>query len=201
MPQDQWHALLGIFVGIGLAAACGFRVFVPMLVAGIAVKAGAWGVTPSMEWIGSWPALIAFGTATALEVAGYYIPWVDNALDTVATPAAAVAGSLTAATFITGMDPTSQWALAIIAGGGTAATVQTLTVGTRAVSSATTGGLGNPVVSTVEFGAAAALSIVAVVVPILAILLVIALLVLLGRFFTHRRAHRQPAITPTTPAT
>ncbi len=191
MPQDQFATILGIFVGIGLAAACGFRVFVPMLIAGIAVKAGSWGVTPSMEWIGSWPALIAFGTATALEIASYYVPWVDNALDTVATPAAVIAGSLTAATFITGFDPMSQWAMAIIAGGGTAATVQTLTVATRAMSTVTTGGLGNPVVSTVEAGAATALSIVAVVVPIVAVLLVVALFILLLRFFTRRRAHRQ----------
>jgi len=190
MPQDQFDTLLGIFVGIGLAAACGFRVFVPMLIAGIAVAAGRWQVTPSMEWIGSWPALIAFGTATGLEIASYYVPWIDNALDTVATPAAVIAGSLTAATFITGMDPMSQWALAIIAGGGTAATVQTLTVATRAVSSATTGGLGNPVVSTVEAGAATALSVVAVVVPVVAVLLVAALFVLLFRFFARRRANR-----------
>jgi len=191
MPQLDADALYGIVVGIGLAAACGFRVFIPLLVAGIAVAANKWQVTPSMEWIGSWPALLAFGTATGLEIASYYVPWLDNALDTVATPAAIVAGTLTSAAFITGMDPMSQWALALIAGGGTAGTVQVMSVGVRAVSTATTGGLGNPVVSTVEAGAATALSIVAIVAPILAGLFVLVLFVMLFRWIARRRATKR----------
>ncbi len=191
MPHTELDALMGIAVGIGLAAACGFRVFIPLLIAGIAVAAGRWTVSPSMEWIGSGPALLAFGTATALEIGSYYIPWLDNALDTIATPASVIAGSLTAAAFITNMDPMSQWAIAIIGGGGTAATVQVITVGTRALSTATTGGLGNPVVSTVEAGAATALSIVAIVAPVLAALFVVVMFVLLFRFFNRRRSHRR----------
>lgn len=164
-----------------------------MLVAGVAVAAGRWTPDPSMAWIGSWPALVAFGSATVLEIAGYYVPWVDNLLDTIATPAAAIAGALATATFITGMDPMSQWALAIIAGGGTAATVQTLTVATRAASSLTTGGVANPVVSTVEAGASTTLAIVAILIPALAAALVLAMFVMLVRFYLRRRAAKQAA--------
>jgi len=193
MPQLELDALYGVIVGIGLAAACGFRVFIPLLVAGVAVALGKWQVSPSMEWIGTWPALAAFATATAtgLEIASYYVPWLDNALDTIATPTAIVAGTLTSASFITGMDPMSQWAFALIAGGGTAGTVQVMSVGVRAVSTATTGGIGNPVVSTVEAGAATALSIVAIVAPILAGLFVLVLFVMLFRWFAGWRQNRR----------
>ena len=93
-----------------------------------------------------------------------YIPWIDNLLDSVASPAAIIAGTLITASFITGMDPWLQWLLALIAGGGMAGAVQATTVVTRASSTVTTGGLGNPIVSSVETSGAflgSALSILA----------------------------------------
>jgi hypothetical protein len=103
-------------IGIGLAAACGFRVFVPMLVMSIAVKAGLLDLTDGWSWLGSWTALVALFVATVAEVSGYYIPWFDHLLDTMASPAAVVAGTLATAACISGMDPLLQWSAAIIAG-------------------------------------------------------------------------------------
>src|SRR5437868_6443249 len=152
--------LLAVCVGLGLAAACGFRVFVPMLVMSIAVHAGHLHVTPSMDWIGSTPALIALGLATALEIGGYYIPWLDHFLDTVATPAAVVAGTIVTASMVTDVSPFLRWTLAVIAGGGLAGAVQGTTVLARAVSTATTGGLANPILATAELGGAVGASVV-----------------------------------------
>ena len=84
--------LLPIFIGIGLSAACGFRVFVPLLIMSIAARSGFLHLSPGFEWIGTDAAMIAFGIATLLEIGGYFIPWVDNLLDTIATPAAVLAG-------------------------------------------------------------------------------------------------------------
>ncbi|MEE9124437.1 MAG: DUF4126 domain-containing protein [candidate division NC10 bacterium] len=170
------ETLLSICIGIGLSAACGFRVFVPLLVMSIASLAGHLTLSPGFEWIGTYPALAALAIATGLEIAGYYVPWVDNLLDTIATPAAVVAGTIVMASTVSGMTPFLQWALAVIAGGGVAATVQVATGMTRGVSTLTTAGLGNPLVATMEVSGAMILSLLAIGWPVLAGLVVLGLL-------------------------
>ena len=156
-----------ILIGLGLSAACGFRVFIPLLVAGFGIQAGALHPAPDFTWLGSTPALIGFGTATLLEIAAYYIPWLDNVLDIAATPAAVIAGTVVAGSFIVDMNPWARWSLSLIAGGGLAAAVQTGTIGLRGLSLAGTGGLANPIVSTLEWFAATLTSVLAVVAPVL----------------------------------
>jgi hypothetical protein len=172
---------LGIMAGIGLSAACGFRVFVPLLVMSVAAISGHLTLAPGFQWIGSYPALIAFSVATGLEIAGYYVPWVDNLLDSLATPAAIIAGTIITASMVTGLSPFLKWTLAIIAGGGVAGLVQGTTVVARSVSSAGTAGLANPLLATVELGGSLATSILAVFVPALALLLLAVFLFFLGR--------------------
>lgn len=172
------ETLLSVLVGVGLSAACGFRVFVPMLVISIASLSGHLSLSSGFEWMRTYPALLAFAVATVVEIAGYYIPWVDHLLDIVASPAAVVAGMLAMASTVTGMSPFLRWSLAIIAGGGLAATVQTLTGLARVTSTATTGGLGNPIVSTAEAGGSLALSVLAIAIPVAAALAAASILAL-----------------------
>lgn len=162
------ETLLGICVGIGLSAACGFRVFVPLLVMSIASLSGHLTLSSGFEWIGTYPALAAFAMAACLEITGYYIPWVDNLLDTIATPAAVVAGIIVTASAVGGMTPFLKWGLAVIAGGGAAGMVQVATGLTRGASTVTTGGLGNFLVTTMEVGGAMTLSLLAVALSIIA---------------------------------
>lgn len=171
------EAILAICAGVSLAAACGFRVFVPLLAMGIAVHSGAIEPTKGFDWIGSWPAILMFGAATVAEVGGYYIPWIDNALDSIASPAAVVAGTVVTASVIPDIHPAITWTAALLTGGGAAGIVQGGTVVTRALSSATTGGIGNPAVSTAENGLSIVLSILAIVVPIIALIAVLVVLV------------------------
>ena len=175
---------LSILIGLGLSAACGFRVFVPLLVMSLASRSdvGHLAIGDGFAWIGSDAALIAFGAATLLEIAGYYIPWIDNLLDAVATPTAIIAGILVSASAFTDVSPFLKWSLAILAGGGTTAMFQGITATARQSSSFTTGGLGNPLVATIEAGGSALLSVLAITLPVLAILLVFGLL-----FFAVRR--------------
>lgn len=168
--------VLSLFIGLGLAAACGFRVFVPLLIMSLASRAevGHLVLNPHFAWIGSTPALIAFSVATLLEIAGYYIPWVDNLLDTVATPTAIVAGIVvTASAMTTDVSPFLKWTLAVLAGGGTTAVFQGITATARHISSFTTGGLGNPVLATAEAGGSALLAVLAITLPVVAFLLVV----------------------------
>jgi hypothetical protein len=168
---------LSICLGLGLSAACGFRVFVPLLCLSIAAHLKVVPLTGSFAWVGSDAALYAFSAATLLEVGAYYIPWLDNALDTIAGPAAVLAGIFVTASVITDIDPFWRWTLAVIAGGGLAATTQLATTKTRLASSVTTGGLANPVLATVEAVSSTALSVIAVLWPIVALVLVLVILV------------------------
>jgi len=184
------ETLLSFSVGIGLSAACGFRVFMPLLVVSVAAKAGHLTLAPGFEWVGTYPALIAFATATILEIAGYYIPWVDNVLDTIASPAAIIAGIVVMASMVQGMSPFLKWTLVVIAGGGAAGLVQATTGMTRFASSATTGGLGNSVVSTIEAAGSFILSVLSVLVPFLAVLIVFAILLYFTNKLIGRSARR-----------
>ncbi len=171
------QTFFSICLGIGLSAACGFRVFVPLLCLSIASVTGYVHLDSSFAWIGTTPALIAFAVATAVEIGAYYIPFVDNLLDSIAVPAAAAAGIFVAALAMTDVDPFWRWTLAIVAGGGMATTTQLTTTKLRALSSATTAGFGNPVLATIEGIVASILSIVAVVWPVVALVLAVLLLV------------------------
>jgi hypothetical protein len=166
------ETLLSVLVGIGLAAACGFRVFVPFLIVSIAAMSGHLELAGGFEWIGTWYALVAFAVASGLEVASYWVPWLDNALDLIATPAAVVAGTVIAASVVTDLSPFLRWSLAVIAGIGVAGVVQNATVALRGASTVTTGGIGNPVVSTAELGGSVATSVLSIAVPVIAVSLV-----------------------------
>lgn len=179
--------LLGLFIGIGLSATCGFRIFVPLLGMSIAHHAGALSFSNGFDWIGSWPATIAFGIAMIIEIAAYYIPWLDNMLDTIATPAAIVAGTIVTASMVGDVTPFLRWSLAIIAGGGVAALVQGSSVLVRGLSTASTGGLANPVVSTGELAASVAGTLISIALPTVAVILVLFLLAWIIRKISLRR--------------
>jgi hypothetical protein len=185
--------LLSICLGVGLSAACGFRVFVPLLVMNVASLSGHLTLAHGFEWLGSYPALAAFSVATGLEIAGYFIPWVDHFLDAIATPAAIVAGTVVTASMATDMSPFLKWTLAIIAGGGAAGLVQGTTVLARGASTATTAGLANPLVAAVELAGATITSLLALVAPVLVVVLLVGLLLSFGRKLFRRFRRPQAA--------
>lgn len=169
----EFEPLLSIAVGIGLAAACGFRIFVPLLLISIAQKTGHLALADGFEWMGTTPALVTFGVATVAEIGAYFIPFLDNLLDTLAAPSAVVAGIVATASQVGYLDPWLSWSVAIIGGGGSAGVVQGLTTITRQVSSLATAGFGNPLVSMVEAGASIVMTILAITVPFLAVFLLL----------------------------
>lgn len=172
---------LSIALGVSLSAAAGFRVFVPFLIMSVAALSGHLSLGDTWSWIGTYPALLVFAIASVVEVVAYYVPLLDNVLDTITTPAAVIAGVLLTAASMTELSPLLTWTLAIIAGGGTAALVQTGTVIVRGTSTMTTLGLGNFIVSTGELIGSVVASVLAIVLPLLAFILVILLLIWMVR--------------------
>ncbi len=190
--METFDIIISIFLGVGLAAAVGFRVFLPLLILSLA---GYYDVIPlneSWQWAGSFTAVIVMGIATLVEIFGYYIPWFDNLLDTIALPLATLAGTAVMVATVADLSPVVTWTLAIIAGGGTAAAIKGNTSVARLTSSATTGGIANPVLSTVETGTSILMAVVSIFLPIIAFVLVLFLFFVIFRFYKKLRKKRLP---------
>jgi hypothetical protein len=184
------ETILSIFLGIGLAASVGFRVFLPLFALSLATYFGKWDLNESWLWVGSSTAVITLGIATLVEVVAYYIPIVDNLLDTVAIPLATIAGTAVMVSTVADLSPVITWALAIIAGGGTAVAVKSAASVTRLGSTVSTAGFGNPIVSTLETGTSVVMSIVSVFLPVLAIILVIFIFYIVFKLFRKLKPNK-----------
>lgn len=185
------ETIISIFLGIGLAASVGFRIFLPLLALSLVSYFGMWELNEDWQWLGGLPALIILGVAVITEIFAYYIPWVDNLLDSIALPLAGIAGTLAVVSTTAGLDPAMTWTIALIAGGGTAAAIKGASAATRLTSSVSTAGFGNPIVSTVETIVAALLSVISVFLPVLAVVLVILILVMVFRFYRRIRPRKE----------
>ena len=168
--------IVAFCIGITLSAACGFRIFVPPLIMSIGAIYFELPLGEQFSWVATYPAMITFALATFIEILAYYIPVVDNLLDTIEIPTALAVGTMLTAATLGDVNPVLQWSVAIIAGGGVAGMTEGLTTLTRLTSTTVTGGMGNPFVSTLEALSSLVLSILALFVPILAAIVVIIVL-------------------------
>ena len=192
------ESLISIALGIGLAAAAGFRVFVPLFALSLASYFNVWPLNEQWQWLASPFALMILAAACIAEALAYLIPWFDNLLDTLAVPLAGVAGTAVMASTMADLNPAVTWALAIIGGGGAAAVIKGVNAGGRAVSTATTGGVANPIFSIWETVSAAFMSFLAIFFPLLAVIAVIILAFIMYKIWRsvqHFRAAARPEIT------
>jgi len=187
--------IIAIAIGIGLSASCGFRVFVPMLVASIAARTGIFPTQEGFQWLASWPAIFCFGTATVFEIRGYYIPFIDNLLDTVTTPLAIGAGTLLLTSVLPIDNDLLKWSGGFIFGGGAAATIQGGSVLTRLASSKLTAGIGNPVVATGEHVAAIGTSVLSLFIPMVIAIFILALIIFFIIKFRKRLLKSRSQVT------
>ena len=192
MPISNLDLALSVALGVVLAASTGFRVFLPALIAGAAAYTGHLPVDEGFAWLATPFALTMLGVASLVEIVAYYVPGLDNLLDTLATPAAFIAGTILAAAVMTDLPPVVKWAAAIVAGGGAAGLTQGVTTMLRAKSTVFTGGTGNPVIATAELGGALLVPLLALAAPFVAVVLAAVLLWLAIRLIRRLRqgAHR-----------
>jgi hypothetical protein len=187
--MSEVDIVVSIALGVGLAAAVGFRVFLPLLVMSGAAYTGHLTLGDSFGWLATPTALATLSVASIAEILAYYIPGIDNLLDAIAAPAALVAGTIAAAAVMTDLPPLVKWTTALIAGGGAAGLTQSATSLVRAKSTVMTGGLGNAVISTGELGGALLVSLLALLAPLAALAIVVAFCWLAVRL--ARRLFRQ----------
>jgi hypothetical protein len=192
--MSAFEISLSVALGLALAAATGFRVFLPLLIASIAAQTGHLPLGENFAWLGTLPAALMLGVAAAVEISAYYIPVIDNALDSIAMPAALIAGAVVSAAVMVDLPPLVKWSAAIVGGAGAAGTVQMLTTVVRAKSTAFTGGLGNPALATAESGGAVFVSVLALLAPLVAIAVLA-----IGAWLTYRLI-RKLTMRPAPPA-
>ena len=174
------ESLLAVAAGIGLAAATGFRVFLPFLLAGLAARWGSLPLSEGFQWLASTGTLAALAIASVLEVAAYYIPGLDHVLDALSAPAALIAGVIASAAVMVDIPPGIMWPVALIGGGGMAGLTKVTSALVRGKTGLATAGLANPVVSTGETVGATGVALLAIVVPLLCLLGVIMLILWSG---------------------
>ncbi len=179
------NLILSILMGLGLSASCGFRVFAPFLMMGIASQAGYLNLSSSFLWVAETYAIITFAVATIIEIGAYYIPWLDNLLDSIATPIAAIAGTLATASVAPEMSPLLHWTIAAMGGGGLSVGVKLSSAAIRGASTLTTAGTGNFIVSSAETSSSFVVSVIAITVPILVLLLLAVLAYFFYRSFSY----------------
>ncbi|MDD2244056.1 MAG: DUF4126 domain-containing protein [Dysgonamonadaceae bacterium] len=187
------ETISAIALGIGLSASTGFRVFIPLLVAGMAAHFGVLTLGDSFEWLGSIPALVCFGVAAIVEVLAYYVPFVDNLLDSIATPLSIVAGTLLMTSVFPSDNEWMKWIMGFVVGGGTAATVQSGTAIARLTSSQFTGGSANNIVSTTEGIASTGVAVMSLIAPVFIGILIIVLLIIILRYI-FKSMHKRKAV-------
>ncbi|AZQ44623.1 DUF4126 domain-containing protein [Nonlabens ponticola] len=200
----MWEIIASVLLGIGLSASAGFRVFVPLLLLSIASYVGWIPLNESWQWAGSLTAITLLSVASVIEIAAYFIPVVDNLLDSITIPLATIAGTLVMVSVVTDLDPIYSWTLAIIAGGGTAATIASSTGATRAASTTATAGIANPIINVVEVVFSLVLSFLSIFAPVIAFILVVLLILGIRKLYkkmfkrsqlSRKHNHNKPTTT------
>lgn len=166
-PLQTW--VLPALLGLGLASATGLRTFLPLLMLALSAKFEMFGVRliDQMDWLVSWPAIAALATATTAEFLGDKVPAIDHGLNAIGYVTRPVAGAIAAGSVFWNVDPAAAAIAGLIVGAPAALAFNAAQTGVRVGSTATTGGLGNPLVSLVEDGLAFLTVIVAFLAPIL----------------------------------
>lgn len=196
MEPQSLEMITAVLVGIGLSAACGFRVFVPLLGASIAAHGGYLELSPEFAWLGSQPALLALALATILEIVAYSVPFIDHVMDAITSPSAVIAGTLLMASQLGEISPFLRWSLAIIAGGGAAGLVQAGSVMARSSATLLTGGFGNMAVAFLELTGSVVMTLLAMFVPLLAVVCLVVGLLLLVRLVRMRGKRTRLTASP-----
>lgn len=192
-PLQTW--VLPALLGLGLASATGLRTFLPLLMLALAAKFELFGVRliDQMDWLSSWPAIAALAVAAVAEFAGDKVPAIDHALNAVGYVSRPIAGAVAAGSVFWNVDPTLAAVAGIVVGAPTALAFNAAQTGVRVGSTATTGGLGNPVVSLIEDVLSFLTVIVAFLLPVLIPVLLVVFAVVVFRL-ARRIRDRPPAV-------
>jgi hypothetical protein len=194
-PDVATHAAT-VVMGVALAATCGIRAFLPLLVVNLLAMTGKVELGESFQFLATWPATLLFGTATVAELAGDKFPGVDHLLDVFGALIRPAAATVVAASVVTHWDPLTACAFGMIGGGMSAGVVFAAKAQVRMLSTALTGGMANAVISVIEDGVAVVALILAVLAPLILSAVVLGVLAVVAAWAMARSQRRlvSPAV-------
>jgi mannitol-specific phosphotransferase system IIBC component len=186
-----------VLAGFGLSAPAGLNAWLPLLITGLAARLNFIKLAAPFDMLSNTWVLLIIGLLLTIEVFADKIPAVDTINDVIHTFIRPTAGGILFAAqagMIGGMDPILGFGLGVLSAGS----VHAVKAASRPLITATTGGLGNPLVSFIEDIVAAVATILALIVPILAALIMATILGvaawIVWRWRERRRRRRQAQI-------
>ncbi|MBB4658831.1 DUF4126 domain-containing protein [Parvularcula dongshanensis] len=175
-------------IGLAIAAASGFRAFLPLAGLALLQRSGlALPMSESYDWLASDTALWILGTACLLEILADKVPLIDNVLDAVGLVVRPAAGALAVLAATSGLGPEFSLLAAVLAVPVTGSIAATKAAA-RGASTASTGGVANPVLSLQEDAFAGTTLVLAALVPLLVPVFLVLLFLFLRRLFRRLKA-------------
>jgi Domain of unknown function (DUF4126) len=189
-------ALSAAAFGIVLAATAGLRAFLPVFSASLMAWTTDLPLPDNLLWLEKPQTVLIFGVATLLEILGDKIPLVDHALDSVQVLTKPVLAALAATPFLYQLSPEYSVGIGILVGAPLALGVHSAKATARLGSTATTAGVGNPILSLAEDVAAVAAIVIGFLAPVLALLMMAAVIFFIVRLALRVRRRRRTAARP-----
>ena len=190
------EALFGIGTAFGLSTSAGLNAYIPLLLVSVLTRFGILDLQEPYTVLGNIWVIAVVSVLLLVEVFVDKIPAVDTVNDVVQTAVRPAAGALlfaANANVITDINPV----IAVIAGLFLAGTVHTAKGAVRPLVTASTGGMGNWVVSIIEDVIAVVASILAIIMPFLVVVFAAVASIWLVRWYRKRKANEpQLSITP-----
>ena len=187
------ETLLSLATGLGLSTAAGFNAYLPLLITGILARTtDLITLAAPFDRLEEPVVLGAIAAIGVIDFVGDKVPPVDHVLHAVGLVVAPVSGAVLALSATSDTDVVP--AVALIIGVLAAEATQGARTSVRPLSTVTTGGVGNPVLSLGEDGLSATLSFAAIIVPLVALVLVAAIVVLMV-WAVRRVRRRRPSST------
>ncbi len=183
--------MTSVFTAFGLSASAGLNAYIPLLMVAIFAKLDLIQLGDAFEPLTSWWAIGVIVVLGLVEFFADKIPAVDSANDIINTIVRPAAGALlfaASANVVTDIHPI----LSVVAGLLISGTVHAGKTMARPVVTATTAGIGNPVVSTIEDIISALTALIAIVLPWLVLLIAVTGIVMFLRW-RMKRADRKAA--------
>jgi hypothetical protein len=187
-------AITGLATGLGLSSSAGLNAYLPLLIVSLVARFTDWIMLnePWSALTNGW-IIALLAVLLAVEVVADKIPAVDHVNDVIQTFVRPLAGAIlfaASSNVVADIHPVLAMACGLVVAGG----VHVVKATARPVVTATTAGVGNPIVSTIEDVTSALVALLSILIPtLIALLLLLLLVVVVGWYWRRRRARSRRA--------
>lgn len=183
-PFAVVQTITTLFAALGLSSTAGIRAYLPLLALGIASDAGLVQMQGGFHDLGSPAILLVLAILVVGEFIVDKVPVIDHISDLVHTVIRPISGAVIMAGTANPISHDHPWIAALI-GAVLAFAFHGVKAASRPAVSATTAGVGNPIVSIIEDVAAVLLSLLMLFAPIIGIIALTLIAIAFMRFVSR----------------